>query len=197
MSVVVFLCELDVGANDSSWAFDSEPDPMTKLESSIFYWTGTPTQSTCKIYARGKTSWSDGIPSWDNGSGGDISLTTGSVNSIVVNVREGKTSVATAFNKESVTLKGSFDSWGSGKDFSKTDVKGLWKLSDFKVTEETYLKLFIDSSFTGGYTENDSISTYPDYGLCTVGTGNNLSIAAGTYNIYYNEANNRCYTVAQ
>jgi len=177
------------------WTFDSETNPLTRVIGDYYCWTGRITNNKAKMYESSITAWGTGTyPSSDM----EFTTNADSDQSVFINTNDNFSYFAqSAFNKTSVSLRGSFDvsngEWGDGRSFTETSYLGLWLIDSITFNEEVQAKIVVGSSWTGISSETTVISGNRIYDLSTVGSGNDFKIAAGTYKIGYNDNTNTLY----
>ena len=93
-------------------------------------------------------------------------------------------------------LKGSFDTWGTGKQMTKNGDQ--FELKNVPLTADTQLKINYAANVWAGY---DQVKSGDKGGFCTRGTDgddNNIIISVtGTYSFYYKQASNEIYMVLE
>ena len=93
-------------------------------------------------------------------------------------------------------LKGSFDTWGTGKQMTKNGDQ--FELKNVPLTADTQLKINYAANVWAGY---DQVKSGDKADFCTRGTGgddNNIIISVtGTYSFYYKQASNEIYMVLE
>ena len=93
-------------------------------------------------------------------------------------------------------LKGSFDTWGTGKQMTKNGDQ--FELKNVQLTADTQLKINYAANVWAGY---DQVKSGDKADFCTRGTGgddNNIIISVtGTYSFYYKQASNEIYMVLE
>lgn len=175
-------------------AFDNS-QKAERVICDYYCWTGTTTGTWVKLYEDGITDWSSGgtYPETHDG----MPVSSGSTLSFYVNGSDFSSYFAqNNNNKSTVVLKGAFDNWDSGKGvaFVLTRHYGLWKISNITFDSDTEAKIVVDGSWTGtSEASGTTISGNRIYNLAGVGEGSNFTIAAGTYDIGYNDNTNTLY----
>ena len=97
-------------------------------------------------------------------------------------------------------LVGTINSWGDEADLVMTAHTGSWvAYKNFTVTSEDQFKIRVNSNWDENYggegdVEPFALTTSQKYTL--VGNGKNMSIAGGTYDVYFNTANAEFFIVA-
>lgn len=93
-------------------------------------------------------------------------------------------------------LKGSFDTWGTGKQMTKNGDQ--FELKNVELGADTQLKINYAGNIWAGY---DQVKSGDKGGFCTRGNGgddNNIIISVtGTYSFYYKQASNEIYMVLE
>lgn len=192
-----------IGIN-GSWTFDSSTNPLTRVFGKMYAWKGTPTNAEYKVYLYGDTDWSGyyyGAETASNKSG-SIFTKSSSQNAgvdtdeaVVIVYDFGLSSWYYSSDKVSdaptkVQMRGDFngDSWSSGVELTQhATYPNIWYKENFVVTSAGDIK-FVENEadwYGAGSDPKIELSTNPNYRLWK-DSADNMTIAVGTYTIYYN-----------
>ena len=201
-----------IGVN-GTWAFDSSTNGFSTIENTnLLYWKGTSTTNNFKVYEKGITDYNayvygaSATGNWfgtfnaDTAGGQDCGMEANAEGVAVFDFR-GTTHTwgKTADNATSVSIRGDFaaadaDDWQASGEISFEEAvagTGIWH-KNLTLDAPAQLKFVVNGNDWFG--DGQNMNTTPDFINLTNGS-NNMTLAAGTYDIYFVANGSKSYHV--